>query len=103
MYRRIEGLLGNLRDFPVGERSVERIPVESSAMTRRLLRLSSSIGDLGIGTCAQDDFMDRWACSSHDLLGLHVSHLCRGLSPIVPHRSVRLVVGARAVIARRTK
>jgi urease accessory protein len=48
MYRRIEGLLGNLRDFPVGERSVERIPVESSAMTRRLLRLPSSIGDLGI-------------------------------------------------------
>lgn len=48
MYRRIETLLGNLRDFPVGSRPVERVPVASSAMTRRLLRLPSSIGDLGL-------------------------------------------------------
>lgn len=48
MYRRIDALLGNLHDFPVGERIVERLPVASSAMTRRLLRLASSIGDLGL-------------------------------------------------------
>lgn len=48
MFRRVEGLLGNLRDFPVDGRSVERLPVESSAMTKRLLRLPSSVGDLGI-------------------------------------------------------
>jgi urease accessory protein len=48
MFRRIEAPLGNLRDFPVGARAVERLPVPSSAMTRRLLRLPSSIGDLGL-------------------------------------------------------
>ena len=48
MFRRIEAVLGNLNDFPVGERIVERLPVDSSAMTRRLLRLASSIGDLGV-------------------------------------------------------
>lgn len=48
MFRRIDALLGNLATFPVGDRTVERIPVASSAMTRRLLRLPSSIGDLGL-------------------------------------------------------
>jgi urease accessory protein len=48
MFRRIDALLGNLHDFPVGEREVERLPVASSAMTRRVLRLASSIGDLGL-------------------------------------------------------
>jgi urease accessory protein len=48
MFRRIDALLGNLRDFPVGTRAVERLPVASSAMTRRLLRVPSSIGDLGL-------------------------------------------------------
>jgi urease accessory protein len=48
MHRRIETLLGNLHDFPVGARIVERLPVSSSAMTHRLLRLPSSIGDLGL-------------------------------------------------------
>ncbi|MGA2392058.1 MAG: urease accessory protein UreE [Candidatus Lustribacter sp.] len=48
MFRRIETVLGNLRDFPVGARTVERLPIPSSAMTRRLLRLPSSIGDLGL-------------------------------------------------------
>lgn len=48
MFRRIEAVLGNLRDFPVGARAVERLPVPSSAMSRRLLRLPSSIGDLGL-------------------------------------------------------
>ena len=48
MFRRIEAVLGNLRDFPAGGRAIERLPVASSAMTRRLLRLPSSIGDLGL-------------------------------------------------------
>jgi urease accessory protein len=48
MFRRIETLLGNLATFPVGTRTVERLPVASSAMSRRLLRLESSIGDLGM-------------------------------------------------------
>ena len=48
MFRRIDAVLGNLATFPVGRRTVERIPVASSAMTRRVLRLPSSIGDLGL-------------------------------------------------------
>lgn len=48
MFRPIERVLGNLRDFPVGARAVERLPVPSAAMSRRLLRLPSSIGDLGV-------------------------------------------------------
>jgi urease accessory protein len=48
MFRRIDALLGNLVDFPVGTRVLERLPVASSAMSRRLLRLPSSIGDLGV-------------------------------------------------------
>jgi urease accessory protein len=48
MFLRIDALLGNLHDFPIGARVVERLPVASSAMSRRLLRLPSSIGDLGL-------------------------------------------------------
>jgi urease accessory protein len=45
---RVERVLGNLVDFPVGSRAVERVAIESGAMARRLLRLRSSIGDLGV-------------------------------------------------------
>jgi urease accessory protein len=45
---RVERVLGNLADFPVGSRAVERVAIESGAMARRLLRLHSSIGDLGV-------------------------------------------------------
>jgi urease accessory protein len=48
MVVKIERILGNLADFPVGDRIVERITVPSDAMTRRLLRLESSVGDLGV-------------------------------------------------------
>jgi urease accessory protein len=48
MFRRIDAPLGNLADFPVGARRLERIPLASSAMSRRVLRLPSSAGDLGL-------------------------------------------------------
>jgi urease accessory protein len=48
MVRRVERVLGNLVDFPVGRRTVERVTIESGAMARRLLRLSTSVGDLGV-------------------------------------------------------
>lgn len=48
MFTRIDAPLGNLETFPVGVRIVERLPLASSAMSRRLLRLPSSIGDLGL-------------------------------------------------------
>jgi urease accessory protein len=48
MLHRIVAPLGNLDDFPVGGRALERVPVASSAMSRRVLRLPSSTGDLGL-------------------------------------------------------
>jgi urease accessory protein len=48
MFRKIDALLGNLDDFAVGGRAVERVPLASSAMLKRVLRLPSSIGDLGL-------------------------------------------------------
>jgi urease accessory protein len=45
---RVERVLGNLADFPVGARVVERVAIESGAMARRLLRLPTSRGDLGV-------------------------------------------------------
>jgi urease accessory protein len=48
MHRRVERLLGNLRDFPVGGRVVERVALPSDAMNRRIVRLSSTIGDLAL-------------------------------------------------------
>ncbi len=48
MFTKIDAPLGNLADFPVGARNLERVPLASSAMSRRLLRLPSSAGDLGL-------------------------------------------------------
>lgn len=48
MFTRIDAVLGNLETYPVGMRTVERLPIASSAMSRRLLRLPSSAGDLGL-------------------------------------------------------
>jgi urease accessory protein len=48
MFTRIDAVLGNLETFPVGTRTIERLPLASSAMSRRLLRLPSSAGDLGL-------------------------------------------------------
>jgi urease accessory protein len=47
-FTKIDALVGNLADFPVGDRALERVPLASSAMLRRVLRLPSSIGDLGL-------------------------------------------------------
>ena len=48
MFLRIERAIGNLSDFALEGRTLERLPVPSSALTRRLLRLPSSAGDLGV-------------------------------------------------------
>jgi urease accessory protein len=58
MFRRIDAPLGNLEDFPVGTRVLERLPVASSAMSRRLLRLPSSIGDLGLMLASEQRIRD---------------------------------------------
>jgi urease accessory protein len=48
MHRRIERVLGNLRDYAIEGRALERIPIASETMTRRIVRVTSSVGDLAI-------------------------------------------------------
>jgi len=48
MHRRIERVLGNLRDFPLGARTLERLAIPSDAMTKRVVRVTSSVGDLAL-------------------------------------------------------
>jgi urease accessory protein len=48
MDRRIERVLGNLRDFRLAGRALERIAVSSDAMNRRVVRVTSSVGDLAL-------------------------------------------------------
>jgi urease accessory protein len=48
MHRRIERVLGNVRDFPLGGRALERLAVASDALNRRVVRVESSVGDLAI-------------------------------------------------------
>jgi len=40
--------LGNLNDFQVGARHLERISVRSDDCAKRLLRLATSVGDVGV-------------------------------------------------------
>ena len=40
--------LGNLSDYAVGTRRLERIAIDSDDCAKRLLRLSSSIGEIGL-------------------------------------------------------
>jgi urease accessory protein len=48
MHRRIERALGNLRDFRLTGRALERLAVPSDALNRRIVRVSSSVGDLAL-------------------------------------------------------
>ncbi|HEY0798736.1 MAG TPA: hypothetical protein VGD50_06270 [Candidatus Baltobacteraceae bacterium] len=47
-YTLIERTLGSLDTYPVGERRTEEVVIESDALGKRLLRVSTSVGDLGI-------------------------------------------------------
>jgi urease accessory protein len=42
------GVLGRLDAFAVGQRRVERVPVRSDDLTKRVLRLATSAGDIGL-------------------------------------------------------
>lgn len=44
----VDCTLGNIDTFLVGARTVERVAVTSDAMAKRILRLATSRGDLGI-------------------------------------------------------
>lgn len=47
-FRPVERILGNLRDFALAGRALERVPISSDALARRVLRLPTSVGDLGL-------------------------------------------------------
>jgi urease accessory protein len=40
--------LGNLADFVLGDRSLERVPVRSDDCAKRVLRLPTSVGEVGV-------------------------------------------------------
>jgi urease accessory protein len=44
----VNEILGNIASFPVGSRTVERIPIASDDLARRLLRVHTARGDLGL-------------------------------------------------------
>lgn len=40
--------LGNLTDFPAGEREVQRVEIRSDDLAKRVLRLQTSAGEIGL-------------------------------------------------------
>jgi urease accessory protein len=46
----VERVLGSIADFPTGMRRVERAVLRSDDLAKRLLRVPTSIGDLGLRT-----------------------------------------------------
>ena len=40
--------LGNLADFPIGARRLERVAVRSDELAKRIVRLATSAGDVGL-------------------------------------------------------
>jgi urease accessory protein len=44
----VDRILGNLADFAVAGRTVERVPIAADDAGRRVLRLETSAGDLGL-------------------------------------------------------
>ncbi len=50
--------LGNLADFAVGARTLERIHLRSDDLAKRLLRLRASIGEIGLRLSAERHLRD---------------------------------------------
>lgn len=48
MFHPVDRVLGNLGAFPLGARRLERVEIPSDALARRVLRLETSVGDLGL-------------------------------------------------------
>ena len=46
--RVLEAPLGNLADFPVGERTLQRVEIRSDDLAKRVLRLGTSAGEIGL-------------------------------------------------------
>jgi urease accessory protein len=57
-FRLVDRILGNLADLALGERVLERVPIDSDAMARRVVRLATSIGDLGLRLAADERLRD---------------------------------------------
>ncbi len=54
----IEAPLGNLATFAVGARRIERVPVRSDDCAKRLLRLATSAGEVGVRFAGNERLRD---------------------------------------------
>lgn len=57
-FHRVERILGNLADFALEGRHVERVAIGAGELTRRILRVESSAGDLGIRLDGEERLRD---------------------------------------------
>jgi urease accessory protein len=54
----IESPLGNLATFDSGSRAIERVPIASDDLARRILRLPTSLGELGVRLAGESRLRD---------------------------------------------
>jgi urease accessory protein len=57
-FQLVERILGNVTELTLGDRVLERVPIDSDAMARRIVRLSTSVGDLGLRLGDDDRLRD---------------------------------------------
>jgi len=57
-FQLVDRILGNLADVTLGDRVVERVAIDSDAMARRIVRLATSVGDLGLRPPADERLRD---------------------------------------------
>ena len=50
--------LGNIADFPLGSRTLERVAVRSDDLAKRILRLTTSAGEIGLRFAAGERLRD---------------------------------------------
>jgi urease accessory protein len=67
-------LIGNLATFDPGARVVERVPVASDDLAKRILRVSTSVGDIGLRFMSEDRAADGDVIYADDglVIALHV-------------------------------
>jgi urease accessory protein len=110
----VERVLGNLADYALAGRPVERVPVAADDAARRVLRLETSAGDLGVrldGTAPLRDgdvlFADERCVIAVEILPddvLVVRPRTRGEALVVAHalgnRHVPLVADGESAVVR---
>jgi urease accessory protein len=54
----VSEVLGNLADFPIGARLLERIEIRSDDCAKRIVRLATSLGDIGLRFAGEERLRD---------------------------------------------